>query len=171
MTDEAVLPLSRPIDVSTIRPDGLPFQLSATADEKAALAKAFDIPALAALEADLKLEKKGPRVHVTGRVYGRFTQICVVSLDPFESDFDEAVSVDFDEDPAKAHKMHPDDEIPDPIINGEIDLGMLAAEFAALALDPYPRKPGVVFDFRDPRDTDNTPPSPFGALAALKPKS
>ena len=34
---------------------------------------------------------------------------------------------------------------PDPIIDGKIDLGELAAEHFALALDPYPRKPGVAF--------------------------
>ena len=28
----------------------------------------------------------------------------------------------------------------------QIDLGALAAEFLALGLDPYPRKPGVAFD-------------------------
>ena len=32
---------------------------------------------------------------------------------------------------------------PDPIIHDQIDLGALAAEFLALNLDLYPRKPGV----------------------------
>ena len=36
-----------------------------------------------------------------------------------------------------------DEDEPDPIIDGKIDLGALAAEFFALGLDPYPRKPGV----------------------------
>jgi hypothetical protein len=35
---------------------------------------------------------------------------------------------------------------PDPIIHGQIDLGALAAEFLALNLDLYPRKPGVTFE-------------------------
>ena len=34
----------------------------------------------------------------------------------------------------------------DPIMNGQIDLGALAAEFLALNLDLYPRKPGVTFE-------------------------
>ena len=54
---------------------------------------------------------------------------------------------------------------PDPIVDGKIDLGALAAEFFALGLDPYPRKPGVAFDAaRRGRGRD----SPFAALA--KPK-
>ena len=32
------------------------------------------------------------------------------------------------------------------VIDGKIDLGALAAEFFALGLDPYPRKPGAIFD-------------------------
>ena len=39
-----------------------------------------------------------------------------------------------------------DDDEPDPIVDGKIDLGALAAEFFALGLDPYPRKPGVAFE-------------------------
>jgi hypothetical protein len=34
---------------------------------------------------------------------------------------------------------------PDPIIDGTIDVGALVAEFLALGLDPYPKKPGVEF--------------------------
>ena len=37
------------------------------------------------------------------------------------------------------------EDAPDPIVDGKIDLGALAAEFLALGLDPYPRKPGVAF--------------------------
>ena len=54
---------------------------------------------------------------------------------------------------------------PEPIENGRIDLGAVTAEFLALGLDPYPRKPGVAFESgpgRDPAD------SPFAALAKMK---
>ena len=56
-----------------------------------------------------------------------------------------------------------DEDEPDPIIEGKIDVGALAAEFFALGLDPYPRKPGVEFVA-----LAESPPadSPFAALAA-----
>ncbi len=62
------------------------------------------------------------------------------------------------------------DEIdpPDPIIDGQIDLGALTVEFLALSLDPFPRKPGAEFRFQD---MDDAKPNPFAALAAFKPKS
>ena len=50
------------------------------------------------------------------------------------------------EPPTEMHEYEP----PDEIVNGKIDLGAVAAEFLALGLDPYPRKPGVDFDFKDP---------------------
>ena len=46
---------------------------------------------------------------------------------------------------------------PDEIVNGQIDLGALTAEFLALGLDPYPRKPGVDFSYQDPADEKDSP--------------
>ena len=56
-------------------------------------------------------------------------------------------------------------EPPDEIVNGQIDLGALTAEFLALGLDPYPRKPGVDFSYQDAPDEKD---SPFAALGKLK---
>ena len=39
-----------------------------------------------------------------------------------------------------------ENDAPDPLIDGKIDIGALATEFVALGLDPYPRKPGVTFE-------------------------
>ena len=39
-----------------------------------------------------------------------------------------------------------DADIPDPLVGGRIDFGALTAEFLALGLDPYPRKPGIAFE-------------------------
>ncbi len=47
--------------------------------------------------------------------------------------------------PDRAAALAEQPDPPDPIVNGRIDLGQLAAEFLALGLDPYPRKPGVEF--------------------------
>ncbi len=37
-------------------------------------------------------------------------------------------------------------DIPDQFVGDTIDVGVVVAEFAALAIDPYPRKAGVDFD-------------------------
>jgi uncharacterized metal-binding protein YceD (DUF177 family) len=168
MTDHDPFPLTRPVEVATIRADGLALHIEADVAEREGLAKLFDIPSIARLEADVTVTKKGPRARVTGEVYGAFTQVCVLTLEPFETEFREPIELDFDENPAKALEMHPDAEMPDPIIDGVIDLGAVASEFTALALDPYPRKPGAVFEFRDKYDVETDKVSAFGALESLK---
>ncbi len=55
---------------------------------------------------------------------------------------------------------------PEPIVNGFIDLGQLAAEFLVLGLDPYPRKPGA--EFIPPELVVDPEEHPFAALKALK---
>jgi hypothetical protein len=59
------------------------------------------------------------------------------------------------------------DALPDPIVDGVIDLGQAVYEEFAVALDPYPRKPGAVFE---PPPEPAGFSSPFGALAAFAPK-
>ncbi|WP_246504712.1 YceD family protein [Microvirga antarctica] len=168
MTPDAVGPLSRLIDVGSVPPGGKHVHVHATADECRALAKDFGLEGIHALAADFTLTSTAKGVHVVGVVKASITQTCVASLEPFDSSVDEAVEVDFAkpsgmpaEPPTEMHEYEP----PDEIVNGKIDLGAVAAEFLALGLDPYPRKPGVDFDFKDPADAEM---SPFSALGKLK---
>ena len=56
----------------------------------AALAGIRDLPRLSAA---FDLTRLGPGVHVTGRVSARVGQICVVTLEPIESEVEEAVDL------------------------------------------------------------------------------
>jgi hypothetical protein len=58
-----------------------------------------------------------------------------------------------------------DEDEGEAVVDGRIDLGALASEFLTLALDPYPRKPGVAFDSSV---VENPAESPFSELGALK---
>lgn len=168
MTPETVGPLSRLVDVMNIPPRGQEIHVEASAEERDALAKDFGLPGIRALSGDYRLTTTAKGIHVTGAVKASITQVCVVTLDPFDSDIEEEVEVDFGE-PSGMPAEPPTDineyEPPDEIINGQIDLGALTAEFLALGLDPYPRKPGVDFEYRDPGDDKD---SPFAALGKLK---
>jgi hypothetical protein len=61
-------------------------------------------------------------------------------------------------------------EEPDVLSGGTIDLGEIAAESLALALDPYPRKPGEVFhdEIRARGRRSGARTSPFAVLSRLK---
>jgi hypothetical protein len=121
--------------------------------------------------------RRGGRVHVAGHLSARIGQTCVVTLDPIENDIDEDIDVIFA--PAEQIAEAGDDltaldevtegelpEPPEPIVDGIIDLGRLATDVLYLAIDPYPRKAGAVFEPQvaeaDPED------HPFAALKAFK---
>ncbi|MGH6834299.1 MAG: YceD family protein [Methylocella sp.] len=152
--------LTRMLAVATVPDAGLDIRLCANESECAALADGYGLVGVQTFEADFHVRKQGPeRYNVGGVLHALVTQTCGVSLEPFETLVGAPVDVDFAPfrqplgEPA-SRKMTaggaaifagPQDP-PDPIINGQIDLGALAAEFLALNLDPYPRKPGVTFE-------------------------
>ena len=59
---------------------------------------------------------------------------------------------------------------PDPpeVLEGDsIDLAAYLYEYLALAIDPFPRKPGAVFEYKSPVQES----SPFDVLSRLKGKA
>jgi uncharacterized metal-binding protein YceD (DUF177 family) len=169
--DPAVVgPLSRPLNVESIPGSGLDVVVEASPQERAALARDFKIVSIESLTGRFTVQRRGRTVHVDGRVTAAVIQACIVSLEDFPAAVDEPVSLRFSDDPVKLEPVDEGGEheapvdAPDPIVNGRIDLGAVTAEFLVLALDPYPRKPGVDFDWQE----GEAEPSPFAALEALK---
>jgi uncharacterized metal-binding protein YceD (DUF177 family) len=171
-------PLTRVVRIDALPKEGQTITIEASAPERDALARLHDLPAIAALTATLRVEPAGRGgARVTGVVRGELTQICAVTVEPFAATVEEAVDVRFapetEEDSARRPARETltlslaDEDDPDPVIDGRIDLGALAAEFFALGLDPYPRKPGA--EFVAPADS-KAPDSPFAALAARQAK-
>ena len=178
----AIPPFSRHVDVRSLPAAGLDREVEADAAERAALAREFDVPAIARLSGAYRIRPASRgQVVVRGAARARLTRLCVVTLEPFETDIEEPVDVVFAPDSARPARGHvttgrvPDEETdlaalaapdpPDPIVDGRIDLGALTAEFVALGLDPYPRKPGVEFAGGDDAAA---PESPFAALAGRR---
>ncbi len=170
MTDSVPtsLPISRPVDVErmALREDGV--RLEATEEERRLAADFVKIPAVHSLVGEFEITGNRRRAKVKGRVSGRVSQTCVVTLEPFESDIAEDVDLTFaeerdnlSEEEIERRKIDP----PDEIIDGKIDLGAVMTEFLALGLDPYPRKPGVDFE---PITDDKAEDSPFAALGKLR---
>jgi Large ribosomal RNA subunit accumulation protein YceD len=166
-------PFSRVIRVDPLPKEGQTVTIEANAAEREALAAFLNLPSIEALGASLALSPSGRGVRVTGAVHGDLTQVCVVSLEPFPATIDEEVDVLFapraEGGATRRAAAEPqafsmtDEGEPDPIVDGRIDLGALAAEFFALGLDPYPRKPGVSFEL--PAEPEASL-SPFSALAS-----
>lgn len=150
MTRPARGPLSRLVNVERLPKDRHEVTVTASPEECAALAGDFRLVALRDLTGRFRLTGTPALLNVSGTVEAYVTQNCTVSLDPFEAHMSEAVDVDFS-DEAFALGKEVETEVasadsPDEIVNGRIDLGALTAEFLALGLDPFPRKPGVSFE-------------------------
>jgi hypothetical protein len=146
----------RMLAVETVPDTGLDIRLCANETECAALADAYGLVAVKAFEADFHVRQQGPEGYeVSGVFRALVTQTCTVSLEPFETLVSAPVEVEFApcRQPSGEHAsrkmtvgaLASQQDPPDPIIHGQIDLGALAAEFFALNLDLYPRKPGVTF--------------------------
>ena len=163
--------------VAQIPDTGLHRDIEADALARQAMAELAGFREVLSARASFDVTPKGDgRFQITGHVSARIGQTCVVTLDPIENDIDEAIDLMFappEQIPALADLVDDDveseAEIPDPpepIINGVIDLGRLATDALLLGVDPYPRKPGAVFEPQvaaaDPED------HPFAALKALK---
>ncbi|NEU10919.1 DUF177 domain-containing protein [Methylobacterium sp. BTF04] len=162
--DVTVGPLSQIVRVDRApRGDGI-ITVTATPEQCAALAADFKIPAIRDLVGRFSFTGSLSDLKVTGTVEAWATQICTVSLDPFESKLSEPVEVTFTDTDVLVGTDAEDADVPDPIVNGRIDFGKLTAEFLALGLDPYPRKPGIAFE--PPADAGDD--LPFAALKRLR---
>lgn len=169
MSDE--LPWTQEIEVGSLPQHGRSFELvpdPATRKRLADHAGVLSIPELKII-VDVKPTSLG--VDVTGTLSGVVRQNCVVSLEEFDNPISERIEVDFANEAAAAasHDEEEDLDLPDPIVDGKIDLGALATEFLVLAIDPYPRKPDANLpNLLGESQENGTGKNPFEALASLK---
>jgi hypothetical protein len=172
-------PWQVPVALEDIAETGQHFDLVADQDVRAAIAKVAGLRDLPRLEASFDVTRRGAAgLYVTGHVSATAGQNCVVTLEPLANEIDEDVALEFapprpvqpkvsDGEATEETKKPSSAETwsePEPLIGGVVDLGALATEFLILGLDPYPRKPGAVF--QPPEDLKRDE-GPFAALANL----
>jgi len=170
-------PWSVPLAIHDVPETGHHVDLTADERTRAAVAKLAGLRALPRLQASFDVTRRGSeRLHVAGRVSATVGQTCVVTLEPIDNEVEEAIDLDFAPPPSAsaagdegAPPAAPaDEDAPEPLINGVVDLGAVATEFLMLGLEPYPRKPGAVFE--PPPQAGDDSGHPFAPLAALKNK-
>ncbi len=192
-TDKITLPapeFSRPVAVESLHGDHVTREIAASEAECRALAVRFRLESVGRLSASVHLTRlrghESGMVRVRGTLAAEVVQTCVVTLEPVpvtvSDTFGALFAPDIPESEAEV-TLDPfalDEDSPEPLIDGVIDIGELTAQHLSLALDPYPRAPGVAFSgFDDDGALDSdgaaetqadAPPvsSPFGALLALK---
>lgn len=150
-------------------------RLAPDAAGRSAMARRLGLTDLPALSAELEVRSWMDGCQVTGRFSGVVTQVCGVTLEPF----DQAVAGEIDlrlapegspnlpaEPDAAEVEISLDTPDPPEVLQGDgVDLDALLEEHLALEVDPFPRRPDAVFEWSPETRED----SPFAALRALKP--
>jgi len=178
----ATPPFSYPVKVGHISGNAVTVKLEASERELEGLAKLWKVEAVKSLKAELQVNRwKKDGVRIKGDVRAEITQACVVTLDPVDSVINEHFEQIFVPEGSKLARVvtgeaaemvvDPDGpDLPETFEGDAIDVGDAVAEFAALAIDPYPRKKGV--EFADHIEGDGTGtnerPNPFAVLKDWK---
>jgi uncharacterized metal-binding protein YceD (DUF177 family) len=181
-TPEEKPPFSYPVKVGNISANAVTVKVEASPGELKAVAKLWDVVEVKALKAEVYLSRwKKDGVRLKGRVSAEIVQSCVVTLEPVESRIDEPFEQIFVPEGSKLARIIANDaaemvldpdgpDAPETFVGDEIDVGEAVTEFAALAIDPYPRASGV--DFADHIESDESTksgkPNPFAVLKDWK---
>lgn len=170
------LNLIEPISFDSIAASGYEAHIKSGEAERKAIASAFDLVDVPSFTADV-LAKKSDKdtVLLEGRVVADVIQSCVVSLEPVTQTIDEmfatllttADSPIAPSRPGADVHVDPEDDSPDVLADGRIDISAIVLEHFALAIDPYPRLPGVVVPSEYEKSPGSHNDSPFAALAKI----
>ena len=163
---------SRPVAVETVKEEAA-FAIEAKPDERENLARRLGVVSVDSLSADLRLIRQmGAMVRLEGQLAAEVTQSCVVTLAPVHS----RIAAPLDRrygpaealDAADAEDVDLDDDVPEVLVDGVIDLGEAVSEQLALEIDPFPRAEGAEFPgySSGPEPTEGVK-SPFAALGDL----
>lgn len=161
------LPLSEIVRINEIG-TALDRTLEPDAAVRMKIARSLDLASLDAFTATLTIKPARVGWTLSGRVVAEAVQTCGLTLEPMPVSIDQTFSLDLVEaaEPVAGEEVEItlDDDSPDVIEDGRIDLGQYVVEQLALTLDPFPRKPGA--EFVQPEEPADI--SPFAVLKAIR---
>jgi len=161
-----------------------PISVTFSADDRecAQIARVWDVTNIHSFSGTANVARwKRDGVRVKGQVNVDVEQPCVVTLEPVRQTISEDFEALFvpensklarlDLDPSGEMILDPEGpDAPETYSGDSIDLGAVAAEFAVLALDPYPRAEGSEFaGYIESDPADDEEKSPFAVLKFPKP--
>ena len=164
-------PWGRPLGWPVPRGAERRLTLEAGPEVLAQVARDLDLEAVQRLGADIVVRPWLDGMELEGRVEAVVTRVCGVTLDRFDVVVDEPLEVRIvPEGSPNAPRAEGEivvdldaEDPPDEATGEGVDPSAYVVEALALSLDPFPRKPGVVFE----QPPGGDPTSPFAALADL----
>lgn len=145
--------------------------VEASPDERAALARRFDLVAIDALSARFALRRDAAGLLAHGHLSAAVTQSCGITGDPVPASVEEDFAIRFLPEPVEGD-AHDEAELTEEDLDTvfytgtAIDLGEAAAETLALALDPFPRSPDAATALREAGVVSEEAVTPLSPLAA-----
>lgn len=161
---------SQRIDGLRLSPGGEQYEISANAEERAALAKRFELLALDRLEAKVKLTPMaGGYYRLIADFEAELTQACSITSEPVPARVAENFAMIYGPvEESSEIVLDGDAEPVEPLDDGMIDIGEAVAQQLSLALDPFPRAPGATLEKEADLSEQRPRESPFAALARLR---
>jgi uncharacterized metal-binding protein YceD (DUF177 family) len=157
----------RPVSLARLGAEPFRQHIAADLDERAALARRFDLVLLERLEADVELLREPMGTILLSAAFAaEFAQQCIVTLDPVADSVSEQFQLRYG--PPEAEEMVPageDDPAFEPLDSESIDIGEAIAQEFSLALPPFPRTADAVIAAEPEEDKAE---GPFAALARLR---
>lgn len=170
---------SREVALDAVGAQGYEAAIEADAGERAALAERFGLLALDALKARFVLARDAEGdLRLAASFEADVVQACVITLEPVAAHLAESFELVFSEaEEAGAGEIVVDpldERTSEPLVGEVVDVGEYIAQQLALALDPYPRKPGATVETHlaelglVPDEERGAREGPFVALGAFK---
>ena len=174
--------LSRPVEVENLGLRDFTLDITPSEAELTALAVRLKVDVLDALSAHATVKLlPNNDVRLNASFDATLTQTCVVTLEPVQTRHSSEFSVLYSHDVVEEDGTEDDelslldeeDELPDLIVDGKIDVGEAVIEHLALEIDPFPRVKDATFDgySTDPDgvvESGSDKKNPFAVLAKLK---
>jgi hypothetical protein len=171
-------PIERLFELNRLSDAGYETTIALGPDERAELADWAGVVGVERFEAKVSLKRlSSTRFAYAARLETDITQACIVTLEPVTS----TIALDFTRNLHLVPKLKKlidfsgelspasgEDEVPEEIDRTRYDLAAPLLEEFSLAIDPYPRAPGVAFDA--PAKEKEARENPFAVLKSLKPK-
>lgn len=166
-------PFEKFVELTTLSEAGMDVLLAPNEAERAQIAEWSDVSAVPFFEAKVTLKRLSPsRFSYVASLKAQVVQPCSVTLEPVSQGIEEQFTRELHLTHATRHRpelveLAPgagEDEAPEEIESPRYNVAGPVLEEFSLAIDPYPRAPGVAYE----PPQDEKPASPFAILAKLK---
>lgn len=167
---------SYPIIVDTLPAAEQRYKLRTDKEDCAKIRDILQIPDVKSFSADinLKYDKKERLLKLWGHAEAELELESVVSLNLFLKKYATDFNLLYDTKATlksqheEEEEINIDDNLPEIVINGKIDLADIAIEQIALVMEDHPRQEGEVFEFKASFNPEDDRKNPFEILKKLQ---